>query len=447
MVWLSREQRAMFARNGFLRISGAANDATCEALIRWTNERLPDRWSAEDASTWTGEVKDSCHVSPLSIRRGRMVFRIDELKADAALRSTFGPGSPVEGCAKALIGSPLAPVKVRGLYPIFPAPADAVYPPFIEGHIEAHPSHLVTVTYASDAEAGGGALLVWPGSHRAIYPAMGSKLEHVASRRYRSVFRDWCGRQPIEVPGKRGDVILLHHRLLHAPGVNRRSGVRYGFICDYRRADFLQLCEQPPSADMWEDWPAMRDISPQERERPCDHALARQHAPEPAEMDDTVRLRPDPDPSRSTMKKKGDASVLERMRVPGDRWLILSDAQVSRNDWKLFPRGSDLGRQGVTVRVNGRRVRSLCQYDHFTRLDRADDVTSLTVSGLRSDAWLRIVETRLPIAESRIALCTALPPGDSTVRVDARSGRLLAVELGSTRYRSALDSLRGMLAL
>jgi ectoine hydroxylase-related dioxygenase (phytanoyl-CoA dioxygenase family) len=131
---------------------------------------------------------------------------------------------------------------LRGLYPIFPVPDCAAYHPFQKAHTEAHPSQLITVSYLRDVEPGGGGLLIWPGSHRAIYPRMASKLEYIEADGYRGAFEEWTMKQPLELAGRSGDVIIIHHRLLHAPSVNRGNRVRFGFLCDYRSTDYRRLC-------------------------------------------------------------------------------------------------------------------------------------------------------------------------------------------------------------
>lgn len=103
--------------------------------------------------------------------------------------------------AGALLGHSLGGFRVRGLYCIAPMPESRSSRG--EPHIEAHPSQLIALCYLEDVAPRGGGLHVWPGSHRELYPALGSKLEHVSTPAYETAFARSVGLEPIEVPGRR----------------------------------------------------------------------------------------------------------------------------------------------------------------------------------------------------------------------------------------------------
>lgn len=424
---LTSDQIAFFARNGFLLLSGLAKAEQQATIIEWTNERFPPGWIPDNPSSWRGGATDACHDADLAIRKGRMLYRLIDRIGHPCLDALFGPKSAIARAAGSLVGAPLE-LKLRGLYPIFPVDETVQYDPFIEGHVEAHPSLVITVTYASDAPEGGGALWVWPGSHRAIYPSMESRLDHVRGRGHVAVFREWTARQPVALDGRAGDVILMHHRLVHAPSINRGTAIRYASLCDYRPADYHRLCLLPPAEDMWQDWPAIAALPPELRDAPSDWTLPTQRAPYPDRIRDDMRLRPNPDPSRAVTKRKGDASVLERMRVPGDYWLGMSDVESASRDPKLYPRGGALGEAGAKIFIHDRHRPSVSQYDYFVRLGEDERRLRVSVRGLDRPAWLRLIDTRLPLDRSTVRSAISLDPGCHEMDVDVEKGTIFAVQ-------------------
>lgn len=171
---------------------------------------------------------------------------------------------------------------------------------------------------------GGGGLHVWPGSHREIYPNMGSKLEHVTTPEYEEIFNRWVRLQPLELHGERGDVVIIHHRLL---------------LCDYQRSDCKTLIAQRPSPDVWEDWPAIAALPAHLRDAPSDYTLSPLPDDQlvPASWSAKDRLSgansSTGDPSSI---RKSDASILARGRQVGDVWIALSDDPKTANASSCF---------------------------------------------------------------------------------------------------------------
>jgi hypothetical protein len=420
---LDEQQLGFFARNGYLRVEGLVDPQTCRQLVDHTWTRLPPDWRRDDPSTWNnGQHGDSCHVADLRVRRGLFQFQKGDLLGNPVIEGAFGATASTPGgrLARALIGHPLAKMRVRGLYCIVPLPGSIQYKGgFAKPHIESHAAQLVASCYLEDVAADGGALHVWPGSHREIYPAMGSKLEHVVTPAYEEIFSRWARREPIPVPGRRGDVVIIHHRLLHAPNVNRSSRIRYAFFCDYQRDDFRALSSAMPGKDVWEDWPAIARLPAAVRDGPPDFRLQ--------DSEDSVDVVPlhavelsrahtrDTDVSSV---RKADASALARSRQAGDTWLALSDAEATAADRELYPRGSDLHAAGVSVRIDGKPVRSACRYDVFARLELAPGEHAIEIDGLDRTAWLRVLKIRLPFIRTEFMVQRRLEPGRSRIRFE-----------------------------
>lgn len=439
---MSFEQDAsFFARNGYLQKQALLEPTSCAELIELTKAFLPHDWILDQPLTWNGPVSDSCHSNTLLQRQGRLQYRIEKEVETPLIEGCFGLDSKLGTLAKSLIGAPLGAIKMRGLYPIFPLDQQVAEPLFKEGHIEAHPSNLITVAYLNKVTAGGGGLLVWPGSHWDIYPAMGSKLEHVATTNYRSLYKRWTSREPIELTGQCGDVIFLHHRLLHAPSVNRGPSVRFAVLCDYRRADFKKLCAERPSNDIWEDWPAIRAILPSGTPTKSDFKLSLQSCSPPDwNKREKQDLAFDAAVEPST-KRKGDASILERMRQPGDLWLILSDNPISANDAKLFPRGSDLVSEGTRLYLNRKHLKSISQYDMIAPISNLPDEIEIRVDGLMHKAWLRLLETRMPMSKSANLFSIELAPGHHRVKLPLGWRETCALPIISSLDNSHLSRL------
>ena len=235
---LSQSQLGFFARNGFLHVPRWTGEDTCRQLVDHTWTRLPPEWRRDAPLTWAGSAGDSCHIAHIKVRRGVFQFQAGDLLRNPVVDGAFASNARGGELAKALLGHPLGNFKVRGLYCIVPMPEDVQYHRPVRPHIELHPSQLIALCYLEDVVPGGGGLHVWPGSHRELYPALGSKLEHIATPAYEAAFARWAGRQPLEVPGRQGDIVIIHHRLLHAPSLNRSPNMRYGFLCDYWRDDY-----------------------------------------------------------------------------------------------------------------------------------------------------------------------------------------------------------------
>lgn len=414
---LTVEQLRFFARNGFLHVKDVIDAKSCQELVAHTWTRLPSTWSPEDPGTWSGVAEDSCHVADLKTRRGLFQFQKGDLLGDPVVERAFSLNAPGGQLGLDLLGYPLAKMKVRGLYCIAPLGPDIKYSPAKKPHIESHAAQLIALCYLADVQPGAGGLLVWPGSHKDLYPAMGSKLEYARTPEYDAAFRRWSQLDPVELPGGRGDIVIIHHRLLHAPSLNRSRKIRFAFLCDYKRVDFLKLCtELPSSSDLWEDWPAIARLPPEARNAPSDfhlkpqgHRSGRTEAPRREYISDPHAT------STASSIKKADASVLARARKDGDIWIALSDDPITRSDTEIFPRGSDLTAAGVVVTWNGKAVTPVCKYDIISRIAPIGGEHLLHVLNLDRRAWLRVLRVRLPFRQTEILATKEVSPGNAAL--------------------------------
>lgn len=382
-----------FARNGFLHLKNVVSEEATAYLVDETWKRLPPYWSRNDPSSWVGEVTDSCHSADINYRRGHVKFQKGALIGDKVIVEAFDRDSSLGEFAQAIIGRPLAKIRVRGLYPNIPPPDAAYLREYIEPHVEAHPVHIIALCYLSDVPTKSGGLLVWPGSHLDLYSSFRSKLDFVASSEYEKHFKQWSSLRPIELCGSRGDVILIHHRLFHAPSLNRSRSIRFAFLCDYVSSDYPELCKQQPGTQLWEDWASIASVVG-DRTLAADFCLSPWSEAEKSGI--TVH------DLSGTARRKRDASVLARMRQPGEVWLCLSDNPRSATRNNLDPCGTDITAKGVRVFLNNKKIRSKLQNDLIEKVNLVSGSNHIRVVGIGEPLWLRLIRIELPFTKSHI---------------------------------------------
>jgi hypothetical protein len=409
---------AFFARNGFLHLEKHLDVERCEKLVDHTWTRMPAQWDRADPASWTTSLGDSCHVADLKTRRGLLQFQKGDLIGNPLIEGSFGPSSAAGEYARALIGGGEVTMRVRGLYAIVPLDAAVRYNRPVRPHIEAHSAQLIALHYLEDVVPGGGGLAVWPGSHRDIYPVMGSKLEHVVTPQYDEIYSDWCTRAPVELSGKRGDVVIIHHRLLHAPSLNRSDRIRYGFLCDYQRRDFRELAAQKPSQDIWEDWPAVAALGEDVLAQPCDFTLL----PSGGSVDArpmhvgasalSVEHTGDADPSSV---RKADASLLARSRQDGEVWVHISDSPQIVDDRELFPRGARWHEAAFDVTLDGTALKSLVTFDFIAKIAGPEGPHTLRITGATRKLYVKVLLIRLPFVRTEFLAQAVVDTSDVSV--------------------------------
>ncbi|WP_372617514.1 phytanoyl-CoA dioxygenase family protein [Falsiroseomonas sp.] len=421
---LAEDQFAFFARNGFLRLN-ALEPQSCARLMEQCWSRLPPEWARDDPASWRGEVTDSCHSAGLAYRRGHLKFQKGALQSDAVAIAAAGPASPLAAAARELLGHDVA-VRYRGLYLIAPFAESRQVARFCKPHVEAHPVHLIATGYLHDVPAGAGGLLVWPGSHRALFPTFGSRLEFMAGPDYERLAAEYAQQEPLELTGRAGDVFLIHHRLLHAPSLNFSDRIRMALFCDYIRSDHARLAQQRPGAGMWEDWSPRLAALPAEKP---DFALR------PASLGDRVGMAPAA--ANHTTENKRDASRLIRLIGEGELWVTVSTAPALAGTARIEPCGAAQVARLARVSAGGARLRSEAKNDIVAKLPEGAREFAVSRRWLPwrrpVPLWIRVIRVRLPFARSELlaearldaaapawqwalpAAPDALPPGAAVV--------------------------------
>jgi hypothetical protein len=407
------EQLAYFARHGFLRIPRIVAPSACESLVEETWKLLPASWSRSEPGSWRGRIQDSCHSADIQDRAGHLKFQRKSYLPKPIYEEAFGTASALGRFAAGLIGHPLAPMRQRGLYAIAPLAQRA--PIRMSHHIESHPVQLIALAYLRDVPYQSGGLWVWPGSHRAIYPAMRSKLEHVGSPRLDDAYAACIEAAPVEVLGQQGDVVIIHHRLIHSPSANYSRNIRFGFLCDYMRADYKRLCAEPPGSSLWEDWPAVAKLPSGLQAPPIQ--FSRDLRPVPATA--VVRTPPagadaiDAAGASDAAAQKADASAIARLREPGQVWVVISDTASDFGTIQLLPKGTSVVATGLQVVVDGQRLASESRSAFIGRFQPRSGHARIQARHDSGRLWMRVIQIRLPFDQSRLLEQRVLEPGSS----------------------------------
>ncbi len=225
---LSKGQVEQFVRDGYVCVEGAIDPDTVERGIGEFKEKTGI--VAEDPETWPqGEKYVNMNVRWKGETLHTQLSKMDHTicvtpRLVAAARELAGPDVGLQRMSPA-IAIPEAGAKQhepRGIH------IDKV----VAG-ITMYPSceHLTALGYLTDTTEYGGALSVFPGSHRKVFEYAYSQstdlAEELRSKEGRGI-PDLDYGDPVPATGKAGDVVLFHHLLAHSASANRGEWVRIG---------------------------------------------------------------------------------------------------------------------------------------------------------------------------------------------------------------------------
>jgi hypothetical protein len=219
-------------------------------------ELCPGSFHLNKPRTWRGEFTDSCQTLSIEKRLGRVKFR-ECLRGERWLYEMTAGNADILACVRELIGEPVPPEYVRGLYPVFPTHSRVP-----RGHCDRHKFQVGVVLYLSDVLPGGGGFTVWPGSHHEIarqHLTLGGEDRRPT---YEAALTEIEGSiKPVEVTGPAGTVVFWHQRLVHTAGINTRRTVRHATLCDFKNATFLAAADSL-AGDLWSTWsPRVRELA------------------------------------------------------------------------------------------------------------------------------------------------------------------------------------------
>jgi hypothetical protein len=245
---LSDEQIRSFRTRGYCVAHAQVQTEAVERVAATVWELSPTSFDPDNPKTWTGLFKDCCKTQTVQDRKGRVKFR-ECLRGQQWVYDLTAGNADIVAAVADLIGDPLPPEYVRGLYPVFPIRRGNA-----DGHCDRHKFQVGVVLYLSDVLPHGGGFTVWPASHGIMarhhaslggedrLPSFDQALAEVQAQI-----------RPFEASGPAGTVVFWHHRLVHTAGVNTRKTVRHASLCDFKNEQILAAADRP-SADMWSTW-------------------------------------------------------------------------------------------------------------------------------------------------------------------------------------------------
>jgi ectoine hydroxylase-related dioxygenase (phytanoyl-CoA dioxygenase family) len=244
---LSGEQIESFCALGYCVGHVSLNEESIARAAQTVWDLCPKSFDSDSPETWQGQVQDCCKSESMEERRGRVKFR-ECLRDERWLYDLTAANPEILAAVADLIGDPVTPQYVRGLYPVFPsAPRPA------EGHCDQHVFQVGVVLYLSDVLPHGGGFTVWPRSHHLMHKRHRTLGGTERRRTFDRTLKRVEATSPVEITGPVGTVIFWHQRLVHTAGINTRRTVRHATLCDFKNEEFLGAAQTTPT-DLWETW-------------------------------------------------------------------------------------------------------------------------------------------------------------------------------------------------
>lgn len=232
---LSAAQKEQFIRDGYVAVSGLIPDD----IIAATRDNICNSMniSVTDSTTWPTEER----AVPWDIVELTQGCRTE--KMDDAAQELVGGVLMRRMCISSVLDMQGKPPYTKGFIPVlaFPRAGEKRY----DGENHKDGFHvdgihfvtlwpqkilLVALVYLTDTETFGGATVVRPGSHRQIFEHW-AKLGRQPSAQ--ETMADLEYSRPTAVSGKAGDVIFMHHLMVHSGSPNHDNHVRVAINANF----------------------------------------------------------------------------------------------------------------------------------------------------------------------------------------------------------------------
>lgn len=237
---LTEAQRDHFARNGFVVVRDAVDEALLADLRDSVAETVPEDLTDFDALVDGPERRnywgDLDEMEPFGNLNELLFEYAEQLVGDGALQS---PGKFTQVAVRYPEGQFASdPDRVTtaddGNPHVDGFEADGTYRPFTVG----------VTTYLDDVNPRGGGLTVWPGSHwRVAEYFEDHDLEEFSNDDVPAILGG--SSEPFEITGEAGTVALWHDKLVHTGGVNLSRRPRMASFTRLVRPDEAAMCETP----------------------------------------------------------------------------------------------------------------------------------------------------------------------------------------------------------
>ena len=243
------QKRAMY-EDGYLVLPGAIPDL----LIQRARKAIHHNIGSEG-------------IDPDRLKSFASLSYCPSIQGDPAL-TDLANHSAVHLAAEALLGAgnmqPIGRAQIALRFPSYP---DKPKPP--RGHLDGIGNGLngmevgefrrgftmLAVCLLNDLpEPYRGNFTVWPGSHRFFEQFFRERDPSVLAQ---GMPREQLPREPVQITGKAGDVVLAHHHLVHGAAPNYGPEIRYAAIFRVQHVD-VEANGVEAMSDIWREWDPIR---------------------------------------------------------------------------------------------------------------------------------------------------------------------------------------------
>jgi hypothetical protein len=251
---LSAAQKRRFRDEGYLVLPGAVSAAQIAAARHAINHSLGEEGMNKDdlptlrAQSYCREIRDAAVITQLATHSS-VLPAVESLVGQGNLQSPGG--------GQIALRFPLPPGTDPG-------------PP--RGHLDGLGSGAngmdkgvyrrgftgLAVIYLCDVpEAFMGNFTVWPGSHVAFQQHF---VEHGHVVLADGMPRIDLPHEPVQITGRKGDLVITHHQLVHTAAPNASSEIRYAAIFRLRHKE-VESIGYDAYTDIWREWPEVAELS------------------------------------------------------------------------------------------------------------------------------------------------------------------------------------------
>jgi hypothetical protein len=249
---LSPAQRRVFHDEGYFVLPGAVPEAAVRRARRAINHSLGEEGMAKDdlprmrSQSYCGELRSDAAITDL-VTRTSVWTAVESLMGEGAVQPPKG--------GQIALRFPSAP----GTDPGVP-----------RGHLDGLGSGangmergvytrgftgLAVVLLCDLPEPFSGNFTVWPGTHRFFETHF---REHGHEILGDGMPRVDLPTEPVQITGRRGDVVITHHQLVHTAAPNASDDIRYAAIFRLRHVE-IEAVGFDAFTDIWREWAGVRD--------------------------------------------------------------------------------------------------------------------------------------------------------------------------------------------
>lgn len=251
-VPLCRAEAAFFVAHGFLVKRGLIEEAAIDKALEriWAHllDRVPQaggrRLLPDEPDTWLDPQwaptpptpKAGPHAGRLRTEHRGANVKLHDLGGADFLVRLVPNNPPLRAVAAALLGDLRPSRRVRGVYAVFPTTAPPSGDPAagLAPHTDQVCQQLNLCVYLDDVPPRSGGFTIYPGSHRAMFPAHRWHANWSPLAGYKEAVEQVAAKtQPLELVGAKGDAVFWHGRTVHSAGIHAGRNVRWAVFANF----------------------------------------------------------------------------------------------------------------------------------------------------------------------------------------------------------------------